>query len=89
MAVRHNHGGTPARASTVEPEIDAHVASGPELVEAHAPGRAFAFLPVHRGGRIANHISPRTEGHATHAHLAGSALTLRPIRGSLEQGSAT
>ena len=87
MAVRHNHGACPARASTVTPESDDHVASGPELREGHAPGRPSVFLPVHWGGRIANHRSPRTEGHATHAPLAGPPLTSRFTRGSLQEGS--
>ena len=87
MFVRHNQGACPARASTVTPESDDHGASGPELREGHAPGGPSIFLPVHRGGRIANHIAPYTEGHATHAPLAGPPLTLRHTRGSLAEGS--
>ena len=87
MAVRHNHGACPARASRVTPESDPHVASGPELRDGHATGGPSVFLPVHRGGRIANHTPPRTEGHATHAPLAGPPLTTGRPCGSLEGGS--
>jgi hypothetical protein len=82
MAVRHNHGACPARASRVTPESDPHVASGPELREGHAPGGPSIFLPVHRGGRIANHTAAHKDPHGAHGPVAALPLTTWNVCGS-------